>query len=218
MHVLFRSLPNSSACWEFWQENLPGLLLKWQKCGKDPHVFVCSGCLICLMVTEGWAFHWNSPWKSQWNVKQKLNSSWNFRWWNCDPSSLFPHLMLKLSWMWSVCFESWSCYSWPHPRVCLCHTETPLIGWHVLTSLHYLSFLFIKAYPSPLFNTVKKSVFRERGTSPTPGSCRVFGVSSTLLFVQCVCPTLQLGVCALTCSSLLCMDCTQRCLLYTLTV
>lgn len=71
-------------------------------------------------------------------------------------------------------FESWSCYSWPHPRVCLCHTETPLIGWHVLTSLHYLSSLFIKAYPSPLFNAVKKSVFRERGTSPTPGSCRVF--------------------------------------------
>lgn len=27
------------------------------------------------MVTEGQAFHWNSTWKSQGNVKQKLNSS-----------------------------------------------------------------------------------------------------------------------------------------------
>lgn len=84
-------------------------------------------------------------------------------------------------------FESWSCYSWPHPRVCLCHTETPLIGWHVLTSLHYLSSLFIKAYPSPLFNAVKKSVFRERGTSPTPGSCRVFFVSPPRCFLFNVC-------------------------------
>lgn len=138
MHILFSSLPNSSACWEFWQENLPRSLLKWQKRGKDPHVFVCFGYLICLMAIEGWAFQWHSAWKLQGNVKQKLNSSWNFRWWDCDwglraPSFLFPHTMLKLLWMWSVWVEGWSHYFWPHPRVCLCHTETPLVGWCVLT-------------------------------------------------------------------------------------
>lgn len=46
---------------------------------KIPHVFVCFGYLIFLVVTEGRAFHWNSAWKSHGNVKQKLNSSWNFR-------------------------------------------------------------------------------------------------------------------------------------------